>query len=40
MLPLIITSVSASIITVLVGNEPLYATLLRRILTNKGAAKL
>ena len=40
MLPLIITSVSASIITVLVGNEPLYATLLRRILTNKAAAKL
>ena len=40
MLPLIITSVSASVITVLVGNEPIYATLLRRILTNQAAGKV
>ena len=38
MLPLIITSVSASVITVLLGNEPIYATLLRRILMNSAAA--
>ena len=38
MLPLLITSVTASVITVLLGNEPIYATLLRRILKKQTEA--